>query len=145
MGPALVRRDSTPQLCSGELPSNLKYIGTLAQHLVSCGRPTDQKLFTGYIRGVRVTACSSFTSAPPPAIGISTPWEIIVRVFSVSDLPRPWQLLRGLSRLHLLTFSGAFGLLSLGLWIPFWFRSSSLSTLALMFLPFTPHFTTRFA
>jgi len=68
-----------------------------------------------------------------------------VSVFSASDLPRPWQLLAVLSRLHLLTFSGAFGLPSLGLWIPFWFRSSSLSTLALMFLPFTPHFATRFA
>ena len=30
---------------------------------------------------------SSFSSAPPPAIQISTPWEIIVRVSSASDLP----------------------------------------------------------
>jgi len=66
-----------------------------------------------------------------------------VRVSSASDLPCPWQLLRGLSRSHLGTFSGAFGLASRGLWIPFWFRSSSLGTLALMFLPFTPHFATR--
>jgi len=87
----------------------------------------------------------SFSSAPPPAIEISTPWEIIVRVSSASDLPRPWQPLGGLSRLHLLPLSGASGLSSRGLWIPFWFRSSSLSTLALMFLPFTPHFATRFA
>ena len=85
---------------------------------------------------------SSFSSAPPPAIEISTPWEIIVRVSSASDLPRPWQLLGGLSRLHLFTSSGAFGLPSRGLWIPFWFRSSSF---ALMFLPFTPHFATRLA
>ena len=87
----------------------------------------------------------SFSSAPPPAIEISTPWEIIVRVSSASNLSRPWQLLGGLSRLHPFTISGAFGLPSWGLWIPFWFRSSSLSTLALMFLPFTPHFATRFA
>ena len=85
---------------------------------------------------------SSFSSAPPPAIEISTPWEIIVRVSSASDLPRPWQLLGGLSRLHLLPLSGAFGLPSRGLWIPSWFRSSSF---ALMFLPFTPHFATRLA
>jgi len=84
----------------------------------------------------------SFSSAPPPAIEISTPWEIIVRVSSASDIPRPWQLLGGLSRLHLLPFSGAFGLPSLGLWIPFWFRSSSF---ALAFLPFTPHIATRLA
>jgi len=88
---------------------------------------------------------SSFSSAPPPAIEISTPWEIVVRVSSASDLPRPWQLLRSLSRLHLFTFSGAFGLPSRGLWIPFCFRSSSLSTLALVFLPCTPHFATRLA
>jgi len=85
---------------------------------------------------------SSFSSAPPPAIEISTPWEIIVRVSSASDLPRPWHLLGGLSRLHLFTFSGASGLPSRGLWIPSWFRSSSF---ALMFLPFTPHFATRLA
>jgi len=28
----------------------------LLQHCMSCGRPTDQKLFAGNIRGVRVTA-----------------------------------------------------------------------------------------
>ena len=66
---------------------------------------------------------SSFSSAPPPAIEISTPWEIIVRVSSASDLPRPWQLLGGLSRLHPFPLSGAFGLPSQGLWISFWFRS----------------------
>jgi len=80
-----------------------------------------------YIRGLRPLFSSSFSSAPPPAIEISTPWEIIVRVSSASDLPRPWHLLGGLSRLHLLPLSGAFGLTSLGLWIPFWFRSSSLA------------------
>jgi len=56
----------------------------------------------------------SFSSAPPPAIEISTPWEIIVRVSSASDLPRPWQLLGGLSPLHIFTPSGAFGLPSQG-------------------------------
>jgi len=68
-----------------------------------------------------------------------------VGVSSASDLPRPWQLLGGLSRLHPFPLSGAFGLPSLGLRIPFWFRSSSLSTLALVFLPFTPDFATRLA
>ena len=85
---------------------------------------------------------SSFSSAPPPAIEISTPWEIIVRVSSASDLPRPWQMLAGLSRLHLFPLSWAFGLPSRGLWIPLWFRSSSF---VLVFLPFTPHFATRLA
>jgi len=66
---------------------------------------------------------SSFSSAPPPAIDISTPLEIIVRVSSTTDLLRPWYLLRGLSRLHPFTISGALGLPSLGLRIPFWFRS----------------------
>ena len=87
----------------------------------------------------------SFSSAPPPAIEISTPWEMIVRVSSASDLPRPWRLLGGLSRLHLSPLSGAFGLPSRGLSIPIWFRSSSLSTLAMMLIPFTPHFATRLA
>jgi len=87
----------------------------------------------------------SFSSAPPPAIEISTPWEIIMRVFSASDLPRPWPLLLGLSPLHPLTFSGAFGLPSRGFWIPFWFRSSLLSIIVLMCLPFTLHFATCLA
>jgi len=96
-----------------------------------------------YIRGAPPPiSFSSFSSAPPPAIEISTPWEIIVRVSSASDLPRPWRLLGGLSRLYLFPLSEAFGLPSQGLWIPFWFRSSSF---ALMFLPFTPHFATRLA
>ena len=38
------------------LPSKVRSIGTLPQHRLSCGRPTDMKLFTGYIGGVRVTA-----------------------------------------------------------------------------------------
>jgi len=54
--PALVRCDSTVRLCSCVLPSKVRAIGTLPQHRMSCGRPTDQKLFAGYIRGVRVTA-----------------------------------------------------------------------------------------
>jgi len=49
-----------------------------------------------------------------------------VRVSSASDLPRPWQRLGGLSRLQLFPLSGASGLPSRGLWIPCWFRSSSL-------------------
>jgi len=32
---------------------------------MSCGRPTDQKLFAGYIRGVRVTASWGATSITP--------------------------------------------------------------------------------
>jgi len=32
---------------------------------MSCGRPTDQKLFTGYIRGVRVTASWGATWITP--------------------------------------------------------------------------------
>jgi len=79
-----------------------------------------------YIRGLRPSFPTSFSSAPPPAIEISTLWEIIVRVSSASDLPRPWHLLGGLSCPHLLPLSGASGLSSRGLWIPVWFRSSSL-------------------
>jgi len=62
-----------------------------------------------YIRGLRPLFPSSFSSAPPPAIEISTPWEIIARVSSASDLPRPWHRLGGLSRLHLLPLSAAIG------------------------------------
>jgi len=69
------------------------------------------------------TWLASFSSAPPPAIEISTLWEIIVGVSSASDLPRPWQVLGGLSGIHLFPLSGAFGLPSGGLWIPSWFRS----------------------
>jgi len=54
--PALVRRDSTVRLCSCVLPSKVRSIGTFPQQSLSCGRPTDQKLFAGDIRGVRVTA-----------------------------------------------------------------------------------------
>jgi len=54
--PELVRRDSTVRLCNCVLPSKVRSIGRLSQHRMSCGRPTDQKLFAGYIRGVRVTA-----------------------------------------------------------------------------------------
>jgi len=57
----LVRRDSTVRLCSCVLPSKVRSIGTLLQPRMSCGRPTDQKLFAGYIRGVRVTACLGAT------------------------------------------------------------------------------------
>jgi len=32
---------------------------------MSCGRPTDQKLFAGYIRGVRVTASWGATCTTP--------------------------------------------------------------------------------
>jgi len=32
---------------------------------MSCGRPTDQKLFAGYIRGVRVIASWGATRIPP--------------------------------------------------------------------------------
>jgi len=32
---------------------------------MSCGRPTDQKLFAGYIRGVRVTASRGATWITP--------------------------------------------------------------------------------
>jgi len=32
---------------------------------MSCGRPTDQRLFTGYIRGVRVTASWGATRITP--------------------------------------------------------------------------------
>jgi len=32
---------------------------------MSCGRPTDKKLFAGYIRGVRVTASWGATSITP--------------------------------------------------------------------------------
>jgi len=38
------------------LPTKVRSFGTLPQHGMSCRRPTDQKLFVGYIRDVRVTA-----------------------------------------------------------------------------------------
>jgi len=63
--PALVRRDSTVRLCSCVLPSKVRSIGMLPQHRMSCGRPTDQKLFAGYIRGVRVTASWGATWLTP--------------------------------------------------------------------------------
>ena len=40
-------------------------MGTLMQHLRSSGRPTDPKLFAGYIRGVRVTASWGATWITP--------------------------------------------------------------------------------
>jgi len=55
----------------------VRCIRTLLQQRLSCGHPTDQKLFARYIRAVRVTA-SLGISPPPPAIEISTPREIIV-------------------------------------------------------------------
>jgi len=70
-----------------------------------------------------LTWLTSFSSALRPAIEISTLWEIIVGVSSACDLPRPWQVLRGLSGIHLFSLSAAFGLPSGGLWIASWFRS----------------------
>ena len=40
-------------------------MGTLLQHHTSSGRPTDRKLFAGYIRGVRVTASWGATWTTP--------------------------------------------------------------------------------
>jgi len=37
----------------------------LLQHRMSCGRPTDQKLFAGSIRGVRMTASWGATWITP--------------------------------------------------------------------------------
>jgi len=62
--PVLVRRDRTVQLCSCVLPRRVRSIGTLPEHRMSCGRPTDQNLFEGYIRGVRVTASWGATWIP---------------------------------------------------------------------------------
>jgi len=62
--PALVPRDTTVWLCSCKLPSKVKSIGTLPQYGISCGRPTNQTLFAGYIRGVRVTASWDATWIP---------------------------------------------------------------------------------
>jgi len=59
--PALVQHNSTVRLCSCMLPGKVRSIGKLLQHSMSCGRPTDQKLFAGYIRGVRVTATQGAT------------------------------------------------------------------------------------
>jgi len=47
------------------LPSKVRSIVTLSQHRMSCGRPTDQRLFAGYIRGVRVTASWGATWITP--------------------------------------------------------------------------------
>jgi len=38
------------------LPRQVRSIGVQLQHQMNCGDPSDQRLFTGYIRGVRVTA-----------------------------------------------------------------------------------------
>jgi len=43
----------------------MRSIGTLPQHRMSCGCPTDQKLVAGYIRGVRVTASWGATWITP--------------------------------------------------------------------------------
>jgi len=59
--PALVPYDSSVRLYSCKLPSEVKSIGMIPQDHLSFGRPTDQKLFAGYIRGVRVTASSGAT------------------------------------------------------------------------------------
>jgi len=40
-------------------------MGKLLQHRMSCGRPTDPKLFAGYIRGVRMTASWGATWITP--------------------------------------------------------------------------------
>ena len=48
-------------------------------------------------KGIKLVKRSSFSSAPPPAIEISTPWEIIVRVSSTSGLPC-WLLPRSATR-----------------------------------------------
>jgi len=63
--PALVRHDSTVRLGSCVLPSKVRSIGTLPEHRMSCGHPTDQKLFVGYIRSVRVTASWGATLITP--------------------------------------------------------------------------------
>jgi len=63
--PAFVRKDSRVRLCSCVLPSKERSIGILLQHPMGCGRPTDQKLFAGYIRGVRVTASRGATWITP--------------------------------------------------------------------------------
>ena len=63
--PALVRRDRTVRLCSCVLPSKVRSIETLPQHRMSCSRPTDLKLFAGYIRGVRVTVSWGATWITP--------------------------------------------------------------------------------
>jgi len=54
--PALGRRDRTVWLCSCVLPTKVRSIGNIPPYRMSCGRPTDQKLLAGYIRGVSVTA-----------------------------------------------------------------------------------------
>ena len=63
--PALVQRDSTVRLYSCVLPSKVRSIGTVPQHPMSFGRPTDQKLLAGYIMGVRVTASWGATWIKP--------------------------------------------------------------------------------
>jgi len=61
VAPALVRSDSTVRLCTCVLPSHVRSIGKLPEHHMSCGRPTDQKLFAGYIRSMRVPASQGAT------------------------------------------------------------------------------------
>ena len=81
----MVRRDGTVRLSSCVLPSKVRSIGTLPQHRMSGGRPTDKKLFAGYIRGVRVTASCGRPRWP------DTDWETlspILKGFQIPPAPR---------------------------------------------------------
>jgi len=63
--PASLRHDSTVRLCSCVLSTDVGSIATLPQHRMRCGRPTDQNLFAGYLRGVRVTTSWGATWLTP--------------------------------------------------------------------------------
>ena len=94
----MLRRDSTIRLCSCVLPSKVRSIGTLPQHCMSCGGPTDQKLFARYIRGVRVTTSWGHASRklpPPPYIShtISTLPRIASRSNPSPTFPRLFALM----------------------------------------------------
>jgi len=69
----------------------------------------------------------------------------MVTVPSASDLPRLWQLPRGLLRLHLYCLSGAPGLASQGLWIPSWFHSGFVDHARVDVPTAHPAFVTRLA
>ena len=64
---------------------------------------------------------------------------------SASDLPGPYQLLGGLSCLHLLPLSAAFGPPLTGVMDSFLVPFVFIENARVDVLPFTPHFATRLA
>ena len=88
--PRTSNRDGIPHPMNLPLFRNFDEISTGELQLPECPFPS---LTTFHNMANEPKKRSSFSSAPPPAIEISTPWEIIVRVSSAYGLPR-WLLPR---------------------------------------------------